>query len=356
MQPFLTVIIPVYKIKEEYLRCCFDSILSQRTYDYCVIAVDDGSPDNCGAICDEYAKKDSRFKVIHQSNSGVSAARNNGIEQAQTEWVTFVDPDDWIENNYIEVLFDSQKKHPDVDIFFFFFFQEFSKKTIKKHLMDQSGSLNETWLHNIRIAPFSYLTVDGKPYEYETNTVWNKMYRRSMLVDNEMYFVLEARKGQDVIFNSECFQLSSKMYYIKQAMYHYRYLEESITNRFNPKVQYYNEIAFENYERIIKKFNLAECYWEAYYGRVLTRLYSCMRLFYFHDDNTMSKKEVYAELDKTLQSYPYCEALKKCKSEYLSKSQKIFVHYLKKRNYSMIRFLVKGRMLLKKMKGNRLSK
>ena len=91
----VTVIIPVYKA-EQYLARCIDSVLAQTYGDLEIILVDDGSPDGCGAICDEYAAKDSRIKVIHQENAGVSAARNAGMELASGEYLAFIDSDDFI--------------------------------------------------------------------------------------------------------------------------------------------------------------------------------------------------------------------------------------------------------------------
>lgn len=105
MLDMLTIIVPVYKIKEEFLRYCIESLLDQGRKDYKIILVDDGSPDNCGAICDEYAEKNSILTVIHQENQGVSVARNNGIKATDTKWLSFVDADDWVEDNYINELY-----------------------------------------------------------------------------------------------------------------------------------------------------------------------------------------------------------------------------------------------------------
>ena len=356
MTPFLSIIIPIYKIKESYLRECFDSLLAQDMKDFQIIAVDDGSPDQSGDICDEYAQKDERVIVIHQENAGVSVARNAGIKAATTEWITFVDPDDWVESNHVSTLYNVQKKYNDFDIFWFDYVQEFDGKSNAKYLKDSSGVLDKEWVHNLKIAPFNFLSVNGRAYEYETNTIWNKMYRASLLKDNEMWFDPKARKGQDVIFNAECLQLTDKFYYIHSALYHYRYLQESVTNRFNEKAQYYNEVAFENYERIIKKFSLPEEYWKAYYARVLTRLYSCMRPFYFHPENKMSRKLVNEQLNQTLDKYPYNVALKKVDRTTLTQSQRIFVFFLKKRAYGVLRILVNGRQSLKRLSGARLKK
>lgn len=105
--PTVSVIVPVYKV-EPYLHRCVDSILGQSFTDFELILVDDGSPDNCGVICDEYAAKDSRVVVIHQENGGLSAARNAGIdwafENSASQWLTFIDSDDWVHPEYLEIL------------------------------------------------------------------------------------------------------------------------------------------------------------------------------------------------------------------------------------------------------------
>ena len=99
----ISVIVPVYNV-ELYIRRCIDSILCQSHTDFELILVDDGSPDNCGAICDEYSNVDSRVRVIHQVNGGLSAARNAGLAQAKGEWVSFIDGDDWIHPDFLSVL------------------------------------------------------------------------------------------------------------------------------------------------------------------------------------------------------------------------------------------------------------
>ena len=102
----ISVIVPVYKV-EPYIHRCVDSILNQSYSDFELILVDDGSPDGCGCICDDYAKKDSRVHVIHRENGGLAAARNSGIDLAMgssSQWLTFVDSDDWIHREYLRIL------------------------------------------------------------------------------------------------------------------------------------------------------------------------------------------------------------------------------------------------------------
>lgn len=116
----VSVIVPVYKV-EPYLRRCVDSILAQTFTDFELILVDDGSPDSCGAICDEYAEKDSRVHVIHQQNGGLSSARNAGIDWAfansASHWLTFIDSDDWIHPETLRYLLrDAQDLHTSISM------------------------------------------------------------------------------------------------------------------------------------------------------------------------------------------------------------------------------------------------
>lgn len=108
--PEVSVVIPVYRV-EAYLRRCVDSVLAQTFSDFEVILVDDGSPDNCGVICDKYAQKDARVRVIHQENGGLSAARNAGIDAARGEYLFFMDSDDVIHPQTLDVLYGLLKAH-----------------------------------------------------------------------------------------------------------------------------------------------------------------------------------------------------------------------------------------------------
>ena len=119
--PLFSIIIPVYNV-EKYLNKCVDSVLNQTFTDFEVILVDDGSPDNCPAICDSYAEKDKRVRVIHKQNGGLICARKSGLEAARGDYIGFVDSDDWIEENMYELFADMIKKYsPDMVLSDFYF-------------------------------------------------------------------------------------------------------------------------------------------------------------------------------------------------------------------------------------------
>lgn len=104
MNPKISIIVPVYKV-EQYLPKCIDSILAQTYHNWELLLIDDGSPDNSGRICDEYAQKEERIRVFHKENGGVSSARNLGVDNAIGEWITFIDSDDYIQPGFLEGLY-----------------------------------------------------------------------------------------------------------------------------------------------------------------------------------------------------------------------------------------------------------
>ena len=125
----ISVIVPVYRA-EKYLHRCVDGILAQTYTDFELLLIDDGSPDNCGALCDEYAAKDSRVRVFHKENGGVSSARNLGLDNAKGEWVTFCDADDYVTSDWLATFSDAITKAVDLGIQGYYIIDR--DKTIKK--------------------------------------------------------------------------------------------------------------------------------------------------------------------------------------------------------------------------------
>ena len=109
-EPLLSIIVPVYKVPERYLRKCIESTMAQTLKEIEILLVDDGSPDQCGEICESYAKQDSRIKVLHKKNGGLSSARNYGCKAATGKWIMFVDGDDWIEPDMCQTMYELGEK------------------------------------------------------------------------------------------------------------------------------------------------------------------------------------------------------------------------------------------------------
>jgi len=210
--PIISIVVPVYKV-ETYLPRCLDSILAQTFADFECILVDDGSPDNCPAICDEYAKRDSRFKVIHkEKNEGLPKARKSGLDIAIAEFVTHIDSDDWIEPNALELLYKKQQEN-DADIVLGNMKRIGLRKTV---LCIQPEISNE-------ISPTAYYLL------YAIRSVWAKLYKRNLFLE---YIVPEMNIGEDIIVNVQIFSKIKieKMQRIDYAIYNYEKTSDSLTS------------------------------------------------------------------------------------------------------------------------------
>lgn len=222
--PLISVIVPIYQV-EAYLEECLDSILNQTYRQLEIILVDDGSPDRCGEICDRYASRDSRIKVIHQTNQGLSAARNVGMDMATGEYISFIDSDDYIAPHFYEKLLEGFKEHQE------------AKVTACQVFKNENGEitpLNSKWDHQFPTIHSSRWCQDailGK-----TNvTVWNKLYQAELLKE------IRFRKGrivEDVLFMYDflpiCINQQALLLLLPDYLYYYRIRQGSICRCSNP--------------------------------------------------------------------------------------------------------------------------
>ncbi len=205
--PQISVIVPVYKV-EPYLRRCVDSILAQTFTDFELILVDDGSPDGCPAICDEYAEKDSRVVVIHQENGGVSRARNAGIDAARGEYLFFVDSDDWIEPEHIEVLLPTE----DEDLVYG------GKKYIYHNSVQRTDSIPNMIIDSNNLDTYKKLIVSGI---YEIISI-TPCYKLSIIRDNSIRMDERISFAEDAIFNLSVLTHCKCIRYETKCTYCYR--------------------------------------------------------------------------------------------------------------------------------------
>lgn len=238
--PKISIIIPVYKV-EKYLNRCLDSIIAQTFTDWECILIDDGSPDNSGKICDEYAANDDRFVVIHQENAGVSAARNVGLDVAKGEWIGFVDSDDWIERNTYEIVYKNAIEN-NADIVQWGCWLN-DGQTDYETIMHPEGNID---LNNIRV------------------TLWHgpctKLIKKELFVNNNIKFPLNIALAEDMYVSLKLFYYSKKAFGISNCLYHYYQNIESATKNLSIKKITDECKVVENLEDFFKKEN-AEKKW-----------------------------------------------------------------------------------------------
>lgn len=290
MKPFISIIVPVYNV-EAYLRKCIDSILKQSFTDFELILVDDGSTDSSGEICDVYQQKDGRVIVLHQSNLGVSRARNSGLEICQGEYVTFVDGDDWIDlDTFTLVVHNIIKYNPEIIGFDYQIIQD-SQLAEREYLGQQLNRIIEM-TRNQACRDF----LKGEHFHCGANM---KVYKRKIL---EGIFFHSFTHGEDYIFAWQVFCRVEKVIFINAKKYYYRqrigsashdYSERRFseiksrkfvykyTQRYYPELQGY---AFEQYYKVIlnmgKNFLIRDTRSRTYFYKIqhYVRRYFCRYL------------------------------------------------------------------------------
>jgi glycosyltransferase involved in cell wall biosynthesis len=214
----ITIVLPVYNV-EKYLAQCLDSIINQTFKDFECICVNDGATDNSLSILQEYSKKDKRFKIITQENKGLSGARNTGIKNTNTKYITFIDSDDWVTENYLEVLY-NKIEETDADVVrasYKFYFQ--------KENFYKDAKIRE--IHKINTNSNIERLYKG----YAGAFVWAKIYKTSVIKDNNIWFY-EGKNSEDCPFLSLVYIYSKKVIFISDEILFYRKHSLSITGNF----------------------------------------------------------------------------------------------------------------------------
>ncbi|MBC5630276.1 glycosyltransferase [Clostridium sp. NSJ-6] len=271
MNPKVSIIVPVYNV-EDYLERCLDSLINQTFRDIEVITINGGSTDKSLDILKIYENKDKRIKVIDKENFGVSYNRNLGISEARGEYIVFVDSDDWIELNMIENMY----KHIDsVDIVMCTYIREFKNHSKEKRFnlpkisMYENQQVKSQLLRKL-VGPLKE-ELSNPEYLDALGTVWAKMYRKDLLINNDIKFVdlNEIGSGEDTLFNIYAFNKANKVVLLNKPMYHYwRDNPKSITSRYISNFKEKRRTYFKYIKNFIKENNLDSNYEIALNNRI----------------------------------------------------------------------------------------
>ncbi len=316
-QELISIIVPIYKT-EKFLPICIDSLINQTYKNIEILLIDDGSPDNSGKICDEYLKKDSRIKVIHQKNQGVSVARNSGIIESTGKWIVFVDGDDYAESEMIQRLYYTAKEK-DCDIVFgnYYILTEKNKSTRKYF----TGDLNEILERDKKILLKKCMENLGVP--------WGKIYKKELITKNNILFKPQLKRMQDSIFNLYAFQLAKKIEYVEDCLYNYRQFLESACYKYNPSIDVISKEILNEINIFIDKYNLSQELREEYYKKCVKLYIEILKLKYIPIEVNYKYKDIIFDLKSLKKEELYSTAIKKCKFKGLNSNYKIGLLLLK---------------------------
>lgn len=246
----ISVIVPIYKV-EQYLKQCLDSLEAQTAENIEFILVDDGSPDSCPQICDEYAERDGRFKVVHKENGGLLSARKAGVRAALGEYIGFVDGDDWVEpETFANMQRALDEYSPDMVISDFLC--DFGDRVEPSNQSFEEGLYTGERLES---EIFSRMLFDGHFYRFGVNpNCWSKLVKRE-LIEKNLYPVDERiRMGEDAAFIYPCMLDARSIACIKTPTYHYRITGQSMSTAYDEKLK---DIILLPYEQLKEKNELS---------------------------------------------------------------------------------------------------
>ncbi len=324
-KPLISCVVAIYNV-EKYLAECVESLIGQKYENVEIILVNDGSTDRSIEICEKYAEKDDRIRVITQENQGANCARNAGVAVATGEWIYFVDGDDYV----TEDIFVAIEKNLESDNQIIFFSHKILKNgkireihyPLDEIVFKASGDKND--FYELRLAALNRFGDSCYNYKIlDAVSIWNKCYRKDFLIQNKLEFIPRFPKCQDMAFNLMVYKVAEKGIFINHPGYVYRINADSVTNRYQADFIEKLDVMCKWFEEYIDTYKDDGRMLEAYRGRILTFLRTSIVLYFCNNHNLKSYKERKREFIVLLKEQQYALKVKCAKLQGLPVQEKV---------------------------------
>lgn len=337
----ISIIAPVYKIEENTLKhalkCMYEQDFPKDLYE--IILIDDGSPDNCGKICDEFARKNKSIKVIHTENMGVSHARNTGIKYSRGKYLCFVDPDDYICSTMLSCLYKIAVDYKaELIICNFQYGNSFQKSTEEIYEFEKE---------KLKEVASSFIGGDAPFNTNITGAPWGKLYLKRVLEENRCFFDEQLPRSQDNEFNFRYAQLIEKCIYINKVLYQYNIIATSAMRKYWPKAIENANILLEKIQMDINTTEEKEYYKEAFYGFVFGKVEDLLYTNIAHPDNKQHLPKKIYMLKKIFDRKIYRENIERYEYKGKNKYRKMLLFCMKRHFYPCVYILAKIRVIIK---------
>lgn len=324
--PSIGIIIPVFSVKREYFEQCVLTAINQTYENVEVILVDDCSPNGCGEWCDEYAKQYKNVKVIHhETNKGVGASRNDGARLSKSDYLMFVDADDWLDLDTCEKSVDYllNSKQP-LDTIIFSSYKNYSSYEEKPSTYFQENTLFSTYeeREQLQIKCLEYITKKYSTQTENLDTCWGKLFSRKLFLEKDISVPLIPHREDNIFFLKLCEQ-SSNILYVTDHFYHYRFVEGSAVNSYRPssskeQLDYVNELL-----KFAKANNKNDQFIEKCRYSIFLSSQIVITNQFFNKDNRKSHCKRQKECRNYLKQEPFKSSIKGIKAKDLRKAHKI---------------------------------
>lgn len=344
--PKVSIIVPIFNL-ERFVEQCVDSLINQTLEDIEILLVNDGSTDSCPQICDNYAAKDRRVKVIHQKNMGLSGARNSGIRESRGKWFMIVDGDDWLEPDAAENLFTyAEKFQSDIFIGSFYTNTETEQKKDSFYSVGQFHYCSKKEMLELQKNCISRTALANKSAASNMGVTWARLYRREFVVRNDLTFIPGLKRTQDAIFHLYALEKANKVDYMDLPVHHYRIWGGSASKKASKDFHKIALQIIENIDRFMKEAGKEDDLKSAYDSKVSKLLLEIVKLELAPKSNTDTLRKKSEFIKVLSDSEPYCSSIKAVDYKTLTKGQRMGCTLVKKHCYI-------GVLLLYMIKENR---
>lgn len=341
--PKVSILVAVYKVPEKFLRRCIESCTNQTLKEIEIILVDDGSPDNCGAICDSYAKEDKRIKVIHKPNGGLSSARNAGLDAATGDTVTFVDGDDFLHEDTCRYAYEVMQKE-DVELVFWDLMRVFNNTHNVEHVF-------RPYIAEKRFDKEGCRKLQARVIDFEGRfgTATSKLINRSLI--GKTRFVEKIKQGvEGFVFNILYMEKMTRAYYIAKPFYNYVYNDQSITHTPDPKNNFLIIEGFKYIEDFAQTSKNEALLLANLYTRVLYAIVTIAISGYFSPCNQESYKERVTDFKSFMKDDLVSKSMEQAPRACLDKQRKVVLKIIDFHLYPLLDLLGKIRKIQMKNK------
>lgn len=334
----ISIVVPIYKVPTKYLKNNIENLMNQTYKNIEIILVDDGSPDDCGKICEFYAEKDKRFKVIHQKNKGLSGARNTGFLSATGSWIMFVDGDDFIELNACEKL--SELINDKIDVIYFQAYRVVGD--LKSKIYNRNCDFKE--LEYSSVESLNYFKKMTLNYNAHISTAWGKLYRYNFLKDNNILHDEILKQGAEGIeFCIHLLNKKPKLKYSNLFLYNYIYNNESISSYSSNDNNYFVLKCFNKIKNEIDIDDNELIFW--FYNRMNYVIITSIVNGYFSPRNKENFSDQISDTKKYLSESLVYETLSKGNYDYLDFKRKVLLFFIKRRMWLLLKIVQKLRKI-----------
>lgn len=343
----ISIIIPIFNPIKEYLEKALESLLIQNLEGIELVLILDGSNQNTEKICEQYQNKSEQIKIYKQENKGEGGARNTGIENATGEWVAFLDPDDWIEPNSIEIMKKAIKDYKEkmIDIMIFDTYINYKNKQVENKFYNKDGILSKNDKEEIQLQNIEKGITKYYPNNCNVSVVWAKLYSKEFIIKNKLKFKEKIKRMPDTIFNIKAFEKAKNIVHCNEYIYHYRKNENSITHSYYDSMINDINIFLEEVEKYIKEYKKDERFLQTYYIAILTKIINFIEIAGNYKNITQNK-----DIIKAIEVFKnkYNKELKQIPEKNLGIYPKLMLHSILKSNWKKINIYIKLKKIIRR--------